>query len=51
MKVKQLIKLLQKENLEAEAYVSSDGVNYEIAVEVDEDDDDVVILGEVSQIF
>lgn len=51
MKVRKLIEQLEKQDPEADAYVSSNGIDYEIAEEVGEDDGDVVILGKVKRDF
>lgn len=46
MKVHKLIEKLQRLNGDLDVWVSSDGINYEIADEVDVDsEDDVIILG------
>lgn len=50
MKVNKLIEKLQKLDGDLDVWVSSDGINYEIADEVDVDsEDDVIILGKIER--
>lgn len=51
MKVRKLMERLAKQEPEADVYVSSNGIDYEIAEEVGEDDGDVVIIGEIKRDF
>lgn len=51
MTVKELIKKLQKYDENANVIVTSNGILYENANEVDFDGEDVIILGEIDRIY